>query len=56
LLFFVTKLAKPSKPFIESGKHANWLLPCGKAVAVPLKQDKSFVSFVCFVIIEFVLE
>jgi hypothetical protein len=53
---YFTKPAKPSKPFIESGKHANRLLPSGKAVAVPLKQDNSFASFVGFVIIEFVLK
>jgi hypothetical protein len=48
LFVFVTKLAKPSKPFVGVGKPANRLLPIGKAVAVPLKQEESFAMFCGF--------
>jgi hypothetical protein len=53
-LFLSQNLQNPQNLFIELGKQANRLLPSGKAVAVPIKQDNSFVSFVGFVIIVFV--
>ena len=47
----LTKLAKPSKPLLVCGKHANRLLPCGDTVVEPLhKKHNDFVCFVGFVI------
>ena len=44
----ITKLAKPSKPLLVCGKHANRLLPCGDTVVEPL--HKKLCGFVGFVI------